>query len=111
MQPLEFPLRLQGGGDGSYGFDWLFSNPNNPVKVMEGFYDNSTGNDPYEGRAVTYPSRGVIPPGVKLGLDEWIREDGTRTLADTGCTIPLNIPPRPSRAHTWDAQTQRWIVL
>lgn len=46
---------------------------------------------------------------VKLGCDEWIRPDGTRTYGDSGITIPMDAPPRPSRAYLWMKSENKWF--
>lgn len=46
---------------------------------------------------------------VKLGCDEWIRPDGTRTYGDSGITVPLDAPPRPSHAYLWMKSENKWF--
>ena len=81
-------------------FDWIFENPTNWVKVIEGNYDNSRGSN-----------RGRTGGEKSLGVGEYISPDGTRSYGSGKAIIPLSAPPRPSDRHSWDAQTQQWILI
>ena len=81
-------------------FDWIFENPTNWVKVIEGNYDNSRG-----------ANRGRTGVEKSLGVGEYISPDGTRSYGSGKAIIPLSAPPRPSDRHSWDAQTQQWILI
>lgn len=85
-------------------FDWLFSNGNNWVKVMEGNYDHGR-NGQGTGRVKT-------EAGITLGAGEFIETTtGRRTYGTGKATIPPTAPPRPSERHSWDSKTQTWILL
>jgi hypothetical protein len=81
-------------------FDWLFSNPTNWVKVMEGNYANQRG---------TAAQHTAQQP--TLGVGEFIDNTGRRTYGTGKTTIPANAPARPSDRHSWDAATNTWILL
>lgn len=78
-------------------FDWLFDSPNNWRKVLEGNYDNKT-----KGSKQTTNSR--------LGIGEFIRDDGTRTYGSGKVTIPANAPPRPGERYYWNASNESWAL-
>lgn len=85
-------------------FDWLFSNGNNWVKVMEGNYDHGR-NGQGTGRVKT-------EAGITLGAGEFIETTtGRRTYGTGKATIPPTAPPRPSERHAWDSKNQRWVLL
>lgn len=85
-------------------FDWLFSNGNNWVKVMEGNYDH--------GRTAQGQGRVTTQAGIQLGVGEFIETaTGRRTYGTGKATIPNDAPPRPSEKHLWDVKTQSWILL
>jgi hypothetical protein len=44
----------------------------------------------------------------KLGHDEWIRPDGTRTYGSGATTVPDDAPPRPSSAWWWNSGLNQW---
>lgn len=81
-------------------FDWLFENPSNWVKVSEGNYDNRHGSN-----------RAAQRVEKNLGAGEYITADGRRTYGSGKANIPQSAPPRPSDRHSWDAQTNTWILL
>ncbi len=83
-------------------FDWLFENGENWVKVMEGNYDNNRG------RGAAQQTR--TQAGTRLGVGEYITEDGRRTYGTGKATIPMSAKPRPSERYMWDSQTQDWIL-
>jgi hypothetical protein len=85
-------------------FDWLFSNGNNWVKVMEGNYDH--------GRSGNGQGRVMTQEGITLGAGEYIETTtGRRTYGTGKATIPPTAPPRPSERHSWDSKSQTWILL
>lgn len=85
-------------------FDWLFSNGNNWVKVMEGNYDH--------GRSGHGQGRVTTQEGITLGVGEYIETaTGRRTYGTGRATIPPTAPPRPSERHSWDGKSQTWILL
>lgn len=85
-------------------FDWLFSNGNNWVKVMEGNYDH--------GRSGYGQGRVITQEGITLGAGEYIETTtGRRTYGTGKATIPPTAPPRPSERHSWDGKSQTWILL
>lgn len=85
-------------------FDWLFSNGNNWVKVMEGNYDH--------GRTAQGQGRVTTQAGIQLGVGEFIETTtGRRTYGTGKATIPNDAPPRPTEKHLWDIKTQSWILL
>ena len=85
-------------------FDWLFSNGNNWVKVMEGNYDH--------GRSGNGQGRVITQEGITLGVGEYIETTtGRRTYGTGKATIPPTAPPRPSERHSWDGKSQTWILL
>ena len=85
-------------------FDWLFSNGNNWVKVMEGNYDH--------GRIGNGQGRVITQEGITLGAGEYIETTtGRRTYGTGKATIPPTAPPRPSERHSWDGKSQTWILL
>lgn len=85
-------------------FDWLFSNGNNWVKVMEGNYDHGRNGQP-TGRVTTQG-------GMTLGAGEYIEQStGRRTYGTGKATIPPTAEPRPSERHAWDSKNQRWVLL
>lgn len=84
-------------------FDWLFDNSSNWVKVQEGNYDNDRGSRNGQN------SSGVIK--VQLGVGEFYDGSGRRTYGSGKATIPPTAPPRPSERHSWDSQTETWILL
>lgn len=95
-------------GDNAKGwtasFDWLFSNGNNWVKVMEGNYDH--------GRSGNGQGRVITQEGITLGAGEYIETTtGRRTYGTGKATIPPSAPPRPSERHSWDSKSQTWILL
>lgn len=81
-------------------FDWLFENPTNWVKVIEGNYDSNRGSH-----------RQRTQGDIKLGVGEFIDETGRRTYGTGKATIPLSAPPRPSDRYSWSAESQTWIML
>lgn len=81
-------------------FDWLFENSTNWVKVSEGNYDNRHGSN-----------RAAQRVQQNLGVGEYITADGRRTYGSGKANIPQAAPPRPSERHSWDAQTNAWILL
>ncbi len=82
-------------------FDWLFDNPKNWVKVMEGNYDNERH------RNGTKPQ--AVPKGVRLGIGEYIDNDGNRRYSETLPPVPMSAPPRPSKDLVWSRETNSWI--
>jgi hypothetical protein len=44
----------------------------------------------------------------KLGTDEWMRPDGTRTYGTGSTTVPLDAPPRPSASWWWNDGLKHW---
>lgn len=81
-------------------FDWVFENPKNWVKVMEGNYSNHRG-----GKQVAQQ------PDVKLGVGEFIDNTGRRTYGTGKATIPNEAPPRPSEYYCWNESTKQWVLL
>lgn len=81
-------------------FDWLFENPTNWVKVMEGNYSDNRGANKRR-------------TGVEnqLGVGEYMTQDGRRTYGSGKANIPLSAPPRPSERHQWSAESNTWIML
>lgn len=87
-------------------FDWLFSNPTNWVKVMEGNYSNNK-----QGGAAT-PQHHPTASGQRLGVGEYIEPStGRRTYGTGRATIPPTAPPRPTDKHAWSSEQQNWILL
>lgn len=78
-------------------FDWLFDNPKNWVKVMEGNYDNER-------------KRTTVQHHPNLGVGEYIAQDGTRRYG-TGTlpAVPFDAPPRPDDDCYFSAETKTWI--
>lgn len=98
---------LRGGNKSGWiaTFDWLFENPKNWVKVIEGNYDNNRS-----ARGAQQSQR--TQSGVTLGVGEYIEPiTGRRTYGTGKATIPPTAPARPSERHSWDAATQSWILL
>ena len=91
-------LRGKNNTGWSATFDWIFENPKNWVKVLEGNYNNHKGGKPTR-------------PQVNLGAGEYIDETGRRTYGTGKATIPNDAPPRPSERHCWDASSNQWILL
>ena len=81
-------------------FDWIFENDKNWVKVSEGNYDNKRGSN-----------TGFTGVQNKLGVGEYITQDGRRTYGSGRANIPLSAPPRPSEKYQWSAESQNWIML
>lgn len=81
-------------------FDWLFSNPTNWVKVMEGNYSNDRGAN---------KSRTGVQS--QLGVGEYLTSDGRRTYGSGKANIPLSAPPRPSEKYQWSAESNTWIMI
>ena len=50
------------------------------------------------------------PPGVKLGLGEFMKPDGTRSYGDGRASVPLDAPPRPSPSYFWLASSNCWMI-
>ena len=80
-------------------FDWVFENPKNWVKVLEGNYDNKGGRQAPQ------------QANPKLGVGEFIDATGRRTYGTGRATIPNDAPPRPSERHCWNESTSQWIIL
>lgn len=81
-------------------FDWLFENPTNWVKVMEGNYSDNRG-----------ANKRLTGVEKQLGVGEYVTSDGRRTYGSGKANIPLSAPPRPSERHQWSAETNTWIML
>ncbi|WP_418202536.1 Lin1244/Lin1753 domain-containing protein [Bacteroides sp.] len=81
-------------------FDWVFENPKNWVKVMEGNYSNHRGG-----------KQAAQQPDVKLGVGEFIDNTGRRTYGTGKATIPNEAPPRPSEYYCWNESTKQWVLL
>lgn len=47
----------------------------------------------------------------KLGVGEWINQDGIRTYGSGRIAIPMDATPRPGNDYCWDAHSHNWIVL
>jgi hypothetical protein len=47
-------------------------------------------------------------PAPKLGFDEYLRHDGTRTYGTGKTTVPLDAPPRPSASWWWNDGLKQW---
>lgn len=83
-------------------FDWLFENSKNWVKVLEGNYDRNRGSQ----------RQHTAQGGQRLGVGEYIEQGtGRRTYGTGKAEIPLSAPPRPSERHSWDSQSQQWILI
>lgn len=84
-------------------FDWVFANPSNWVRIIEGNY--MTGDNAGEGEAA--------PVGIRanLGFDERIDATGRRTYGTGKATVPAEAPPRPTARHGWNAEKQSWVYL
>ena len=91
------------GRDGKWraNFDWLFANDKNYLKVQEGNYDNNRTTG-----AKTAPVGG----DSRLGVGEYLTEDGRRTYGTGRATIPQDAPPRPSDRYVWNDGSQNWII-
>lgn len=77
-------------------FDWLFENSKNWVKVIEGNYDNERGKQ--------------SQPKCKLGVGEFIAQDGTRRYGTGNLPpVPMDAPPRPDNYSVWSKETNTWI--
>ena len=101
MQASDF---LKGGNSHQWTatFDWLFSNGENSIKVMEGNYDNKRG----EARQQTGETR------AKIGIGEYIEKaTGRRTYGSGKVTIPPDAPPRPGEGYCWDEASKTWLYL
>lgn len=81
-------------------FDWIFVNPTNWVKVMEGNYANDRGAN---------KSRTGVQN--QLGVGEYLTSDGRRTYGSGKANIPLSAPPRPSEKYQWSAESNTWIMI
>lgn len=81
-------------------FDWVFENPKNWVKIIEGNYDNNRGKKGNIGNTK-----------ITLGVGEYFDNNGRRTYGSGSATIPPTAPPRPSDKHCWDSSSQSWILL
>lgn len=81
-------------------FDWVFENPKNWVKVMEGNYSNHRGG-----------KQAAQQPDIKLGVGEFIDNTGRRTYGTGKATIPNEAPPRPSEHYCWNESTKQWVLL
>ena len=95
-------------GENSHGwtatFDWLFENPKNWVKVVEGNYDND--------RNARGGQQQRTQAGITLGVGEFIEPTtGRRTYGTGKATIPPTAPARPSERHSWDEASKSWILL
>ena len=78
-------------------FDWLFDNSKNWVKVVEGNYDNER-------------KRTTQQPNCKLGVGEFIAQDGTRRYGTGNLPpVPMDAPPRPDNDSLWSRETNTWI--
>ena len=91
-------------GDNNKGwtatFDWIFDSPKNWVKVMEGNYNNHRG-----------AKKAVQQANPKLGVGEYIDNNGRRTYGTGKATIPNDAPPRPSEKYCWNNSTKQWTIL
>lgn len=86
-------------------FDWLFENPKNWVKVIEGNYDNNRGAKGSQHQQHT-------KTGITLGVGEYIEPlTGRRTYGTGKATIPPTAPARPSERHSWDSVSKSWVLL
>nr|DAD63620.1 MAG TPA: protein of unknown function DUF4373 [Caudoviricetes sp.] len=86
-------------------FDWLFENPKNWVKVIEGNYDNNRGAKGSQHQQHT-------KTGITLGVGEYIEPlTGRRTYGTGKATIPPSAPARPSERHSWDSVSKSWVLL
>ena len=57
------------------------------------------------------PQRQTPPQsGVRLGYDEWMRPDGTRTYGTGTDTVPADAPPRPNSQCCWSSSHHSWIM-
>lgn len=95
-------LRGENNHNWTATFDWLFENPTNWVKVLEGNYDDNRGK-----QAVKQQRQQA---GVKLGVGEYITDTGRRTYGTGKATIPMSAPPRPSERYSWNADSEDWIM-
>lgn len=82
-------------------FDWIFENPDNWQKVLDGNYDNNRAS-----RAATTGNN-----GIRLGVGEFVDASGRRTYGTGRATIQQDAPPRPSDRHQWSAESNSWIIL
>ena len=98
-------LRGNNGTGWTATFDWIFDNPKNWVKVIEGNYDNNRGAKGSQHQQHT-------KAGITLGVGEYIEsQTGRRTYGTGKATIPDNAPARPSERHSWDAASSSWIII
>ncbi len=74
-------------------FDWVFENPTNWVKIVEGNYANHTQQR-----------------NSKLGVGEFIDKAGNRTYGSGQAIIPQDAPPRPGAGYYWNATNKQWAV-
>lgn len=51
-----------------------------------------------------------IPPGVKLGVGEFIRSDGKRSWGTGQHTVPMSAPPRPGDRYYWNYGLGQWNI-
>lgn len=80
-------------------FDWVFENSKNWVKVMEGNYDNERRSP-----------KAASEPAPKLGVGEFIAQDGTRRYGTGNLPpVPFDAPPRPDNDSLWSRETNTWI--
>ena len=49
--------------------------------------------------------------GQRLGIGEYVTDNGVRTYGSGRAVIPQDAPPRPSERHQWSAETNTWIIL
>lgn len=103
---------LTGRSTGKMGwcasFDWLFENPSNWVKVMEGNYDNNRGGGAQTAQKPVQSSDGSQ---VQLGVGEFIDGSGRRTYGTGRANIPMDAAPRPSERYSWDEASKSWVML
>lgn len=82
-----------GGREWRANFDWLFANPTNWVKVLEGNYDDGPVNG---------SNHGDLGPGERIA-------NGRRTYGDGQIEVPMDAPKRPSNAHQWTPKG--WLLV
>lgn len=82
---------------------------NNPMKNWQAAVRTWERRNKSESKA--NPKKSAAPNGVKLGVGEWIDDNGLRRYGTGKYSIPMEAPPRPGDKYAWDAGTQNWVIL
>lgn len=82
---------------------------NNPMKNWQAAVRTWERRNKSESKA--NPKKSAAPNGVKLGVGEWIDDNGLRRYGTGKYSIPMEAPPRPGDKYAWDAGAQNWVIL